>query len=118
MGSSFSKRTEEDMASAKAIVDAAIAENAVMVFSKSDCPFCTKAKRALESVLPKEKICVMELESRSDCAAIQDYLLEITGARSVPRVFIAGECIGGGDETDSMVRSGKMKQLLEAKNIL
>ena len=113
-----SENSSSIMAGAKEIVDKAIAENRVMVFSKSYCPFCTKAKRALESVLPRSKIGVMELEQRSDCAAIQDYLLSITGGRSVPRVFIDGEFIGGGDETDAMVRSGKMEALLREKGIL
>lgn len=113
-----SASTNSAMAGAKEIVDKAIAENRVMVFSKSYCPFCIKAKRALESVLPRDKIGVMELEQRSDCAAIQDYLLSITGGRSVPRVFIDGEFIGGGDETDAMVRSGKMEVLLREKGIL
>lgn len=89
-----------------------------MVFSKSYCPFCTKAKRALDNVLPREKYTVMELDTRSDCAAIQDYLLDITGGRSVPRVFVAGKFIGGGDETDAMARSGQLKQLLLDNNIL
>ena len=115
---SNSASTSSAMAGAKEIVDKAIAENRVMVFSKSYCPFCIKAKRAMESVFPRDKIGVMELEQRSDCAAIQDYLLSITGGRSVPRVFIDGEFIGGGDETDAMVRSGKMEALLREKGIL
>ena len=106
------------MASAKQIVDDAIASNRVMVFSKSYCPYCAKAKRALESLLPRDKITVMELDTRSDCAAIQDYLLSITGGRSVPRVFIDGQFIGGGDETDAMVRNGQMEKLLREKGIL
>jgi len=103
---------------AKVIVDNAIRTNPVMVFSKSYCPFCVKAKRALESVLPREKITVMELESRSDCADIQDYLMSITGGRSVPRVFIAGKFIGGGDDTEALARSGKLKAMLEENNII
>lgn len=112
------KKKEEERAMVKEIVDRAIAENAVMVFSKSYCPFCTKAKRALDTVLPKGKYTVMELDTRSDCGAIQDYLLDITGGRSVPRVFVAGKFIGGGDETDALARSGQLKQLLLDNNIL
>jgi len=121
MGISSSKTDSEsvnDMASAMKIVDEAIANNRVMVFSKSYCPFCTKAKRALGTLLPANAITVMELETRSDCAAIQDYLLDLTGGRSVPRVFVDGEFIGGGDETESMVRSGRMEALLKEKGII
>ncbi len=112
------EQREQKSEMAKAIVDKAIAANPVMVFSKSYCPYCVKAKRALESVLPREKISVMELESRPDCADIQDYLMSITGGRSVPRVFVAGNFIGGGDDTVALARSGKLKAMLEQNNIL
>ena len=32
-----------------------------MVFSKSFCPFCSKAKASLSKVLPKDKITVLEV---------------------------------------------------------
>jgi glutaredoxin 3 len=69
-------------------------------------------------VLPREKISVMELESRPDCADIQDYLMSITGGRSVPRVFVAGKFIGGGDDTEALARSGKLKEMLEQNDII
>lgn len=43
-----------------------------------------------------------------DGDAIQDYLKKITGARSVPRVFIGGKCIGGGSETRALQDQGKL----------
>lgn len=78
---------------AQALVTKAIQENAIMVFSKSYCPHCVRAKRVLDAELGQHKYAVMELESRSDCSAIQDYLSKLTGARTVPRVFIQGELI-------------------------
>lgn len=75
---------------AQALVTKAIQENAVMVFSKSYCPHCLRAKRVLDAELGQNKYAVMELESRSDCSSIQDYLSRLTGARTVPRVFIQG----------------------------
>ena len=59
----------------------------------------------------------MELDQRPDCSEIQDYLLEVTGGRSVPRVFIDGEFIGGGDETEQLARSGKLEVMLKEKGI-
>ena len=105
----------------KDIVDQAISANKVMMFSKTFCPFCTKAKDALKSVGASFE--VMELENRSgkslvnilsypmhflDMAAIQDYLKELTGARSVPRVFINGKFYGGGDETSAGAKNGDL----------
>jgi len=106
------------MSQAKVLVDQAIQRNKVMVFSKTYCPYCHKAKRALSSVLPTEKIVVMELDERADGGDIQDYLGELTGGRSVPRVFIDGDFIGGGDDTDALARSGKLQIMLKEKGIV
>ena len=55
----------------------------------------------------------MILLCSADCDAIQDYLLSITGARSVPRVFIGGKCIGGGTETKTLKDQGKLLPMLK-----
>ena len=75
---------------AQALVTKALQENLVMVFSKTYCPHCLRAKRTLDAELGHGKYAVMELESRPDCSAIQDYLNALTGARTVPRVFLEG----------------------------
>merc|ERR1712223_763534 len=72
----------------------------VVVISKSYCPFCKKAKQVLAIYnIPKECIEIREIENDPNCEEIQRYMMELTGGRSVPRVFIGGKCIGGGDET-------------------
>jgi hypothetical protein len=40
---------------------------------------------------------VMELDKTPDGPASQDIMLSMTGGRSVPRVFINGKFIGGGE---------------------
>lgn len=74
---------------------------------------------------------VIELEDRDDMDAIQDYLRDITGARSVrscyfvsckrrvlstplqvPRVFVNGKCIGGSDETAKAAGDGSLQKML------
>jgi len=102
------KKIVEFVKMAAAFVDAEIANNEIVMFSKSWCPFCTKAKKALDSVGAKYK--VIEIENRKDMAAIQDYLLKKTGGRSVPRVFIHGAFYGGGDETAAGARNGDLKK--------
>lgn len=47
----------------------------------------------------------------------QDVLLEITGGRTVPRVFVAGKFIGGADDTLSMHRSGKLTDMLRKAGV-
>ncbi len=60
----------------------------VVIFSKTYCPYCAKAKQAIGSLLDLNAVVIIELDKRPDGNAIQDYLLELTGGRSVPRVFI------------------------------
>ena len=71
----------------KQFVDAKIAGKKVMVFSKTHCPYCAKAKDVFKKHVGKdlspEEYEVLEIENMADCAEIQDYLLELTGARSV-----------------------------------
>lgn len=114
-------------------VDEIIKTHKVAVFSKSSCPFCVKAKNILKKYDIKD-IYIVELDTRDDAGKIQDYLSKITGARTVsgikietiilmtylwfifkvPRVFIGGKCIGGGDETAKLERDNKLKPALEA----
>ena len=61
---------------------------------------------------------VMQLDERQDGDAIQDYLNQLTGGRSVPRVFVAGKFIGGGDDTVAKQQSGELKQLLQQAGAL
>ena len=72
----------------------------------SYCPFCTKAKRALDDA--GAKYIVIELDERGDGSAIQSQLASLTGQRTVPNVFIGGKSIGGGDETAALHRSGQL----------
>jgi glutaredoxin 3 len=48
---------------------------------------------------------------------VQNALLEITGGRSVPRVFIAGKFLGGGDETAAAARDGTLAKQLEGAGV-
>jgi len=39
--------------------------------------------------------------------------MELTGARTVPRVFIGRKCIGGGTETKNLFESGELKSMVQ-----
>ena len=43
---------------------------------------------------------------------IQSYMGEITGARTVPRIFIGGQFIGGANELVSLHYSQELNQIL------
>jgi len=103
---------------AKDLIQQKIASKKVMVFSKTYCPFCTMAKDAIKKyigkILNESDYEVLEMENRDDCAALQDELLNMTGARSVPRVFINGKFVGGGSEIKAMDENGELKKALTA----
>ena len=92
-------------------IDAFIANNKIAVISKSYCPYCTKAKKALDKVA-KGQYAVLEIENDGNCANIQAYMKKKTGGSSVPRVFVNRKFIGGGDDTVAKQKSGELARLL------
>jgi len=97
---------------AKQFVEQSIRDNKVIIFSKSYCPYCAKAKKALTNVGAQFQ--AVELDQRDDGAAIQDALKALTGRSTVPNVFVAGKSIGGGDDTERLERSGELQQMISA----
>jgi len=94
------------------LVQRLISTNKIVVFSKSYCPYCAKAKAAFLNLdVPHQ---VIELDRRDDGAAIQDALRQITQRHTVPQVFINAKFIGGGDDTVRLFASGELRRLIDA----
>ncbi len=73
-----------------------IKQNKVMVFSKSYCPYCAKAKDLLKSLsIPFKAI---ELDIEPNGQEIQQELLSITNQKTVPNIFISTKHVGGCDK--------------------
>ena len=101
--------------SAKDYVETTIKEGPVVMISKSYCPFCKKAYQIL--LKHKKDIIKKEIDvdfNEQNMQAIQDYCKQLTGASSVPRVFIGGKSIGGCDDTEKLEKQNKLKPLIEA----
>jgi len=92
----------------KDTVENTIAEYDITIFSKSYCPFCRRAKSLLSDKYGADKLKVLELDEVEDGSKIQDYLLEKTGQRTVPNIFINQEHIGGCDAVVALQSSGKL----------
>jgi len=89
-----------------------VKSNRVAVFSKTYCPHCSAAKSALSKAGVKFHIEELDNWSGADMSAAQDFFAQTTGARTVPRVYIDGKCIGGNSDLQSMyVQTGKIKDL-------
>ena len=99
------------MSAAADIAKQAIDSNAIMVFSKTYCPYCTRAKNALSELNLKYE--VYELDVRSDGDAIQKALLDLTGQRTVPNVFVRGNHVGGCDKTLAAIADGSLQRMLK-----
>ncbi|CAJ0578906.1 unnamed protein product, partial [Mesorhabditis spiculigera] len=100
---------------AKQIVNELINSKAVFVFSKSWCPFCRKAKETLATYRLEDffyEVLELDLNEGLPVQDIVDELYAMTGAPTVPRVFIGGKFVGGGDDTARLFREGKLDTLI------
>ncbi|KAI0305058.1 thioredoxin-like protein [Russula brevipes] len=98
--------------SAKDLVNQTVADNRVVIFSKSYCPYCTSAKDLFSAKFPDVPIKVLELDLRDDGPEIQKYLLQLTEQRSVPNIFINQKHIGGNDNLQALHKKDGVKALL------
>ncbi|KAK9055261.1 hypothetical protein SSX86_026343 [Deinandra increscens subsp. villosa] len=87
-----------------------VSSHPIVIFSKSYCPYCKRAKGVFSEL--NKKPYVIELDQREDGSKIQDALSEIVGRRTVPQVFINGKHLGGSDDTLEAHQSGHLAKLL------
>lgn len=82
----------------------------VLMYATGVCPFCVRAEMLLKSrgVTGIEKIRV-DLDPQQ-----REAMMQKTGRRTVPQIFIGGTHIGGYDDLVALDRSGKLDPLLAA----
>ena len=82
----------------------------VVMYSTGVCPFCLMAERLLKSkgVAEIEKIRV-DLEP-----ARRQEMMERTGRRTVPQIYVGERHVGGYDDLAALDRSGGLDPLLAA----
>ena len=82
----------------------------VRMYSTGVCPYCNMAERLLKAkgVEEIEKIRVdLEPEQRA-------LMMEKTGRRTVPQIYIGDTHVGGFDDLSALDREGKLEPLLQA----
>ena len=82
----------------------------VVMYSTGVCPFCLMAERLLKSkgVADIEKIRVdLEPERRQE-------MMQRTGRRTVPQIYVGERHIGGYDDLAALDRAGGLEPLLSA----
>jgi len=80
----------------------------VKMYSTAVCPYCIMAERLLQSrgVDQIEKIRV-DLDPQQ-----RELMMQQTGRRTVPQIYIGEQHIGGFDDLSVLDRSGKLDELL------
>ena len=80
------------------------------MYSTGMCPYCQMAERLLRSkgISAIDKVRVdLEPERRVE-------MMEKTGRRTVPQIYIGGTHVGGYDELAALDRAGSLDALLRA----
>jgi len=83
----------------------------ITMYSTGVCPFCQMAEKLLRAkgVAAIEKVRVdLEPERRVE-------MMEKTGRRTVPQIYIGETHVGGFDDLSALDRAGKLDELLGAK---
>jgi len=81
----------------------------VKVYTTNRCSYCVRAKALLtQRNIPFEEIDVTGDDEK------RAWLVETTGRRTVPQIFLDGESIGGSDELHAMDRSGELAKRVAA----
>ncbi|KAL3315043.1 hypothetical protein Ciccas_006325 [Cichlidogyrus casuarinus] len=102
------------MAEPTKFISAAINSAKVVLFTKPGCPYCSMAENVIKKYPVQGGVKVVDISSVQNCSQIQDELGKMTGARTVPRVFINGSFVGGGTDVESLHKTGKLQAMLDA----
>ncbi|MFO0666743.1 MAG: glutaredoxin 3 [Polyangiaceae bacterium] len=81
----------------------------VKVYVTTFCAYCVRAKELLK----KRGIAFEEIDVTRDDEK-RAWLVEATGRRTVPQIFIGDEAIGGSDELHALDRAGKLMPMVSA----
>jgi glutaredoxin 3 len=79
----------------------------VVMYATGWCPFCDRARALLE----RKGVHYTEIDLESEPQRRAE-MIERSGRRSVPQIFIDGRPIGGSEELDELDASGALDQLL------
>jgi glutaredoxin 3 len=79
----------------------------VVVYTTDWCPYC----RAAEALLRGKGVDYRRVDVSGD-REIRRWLLEATGQRTVPQIFINGQPVGGFDDINAMDHGGQLDPLL------
>ena len=87
------------------------APNTVTMYVTTYCSFCGAAKRYLDNL----GVSYRTVEAND--AETRMWLVDVTGRRTVPQIFVGEHNIGGFQEMQALDREGGLRPLLDAESI-
>lgn len=82
----------------------------VKVYTKKVCPYCTRAK----ALLGRKGVPYEEIDVEND-DALRAWLVQATGQRTVPQIFVGDRSLGGFSDVDALDRQGRLDALLRGQ---
>ncbi|CAG5126741.1 unnamed protein product [Candidula unifasciata] len=110
------------MANAEPFVEGRLKRSQIVVFSKTYSPegiICENILKEYDRFLPGDVFEWVNIEKRSDCPQVEDYLWLLSGKnnREVPLLFVKRRCVGGYDEIVQMHHDGRLERILKGLSL-
>jgi glutaredoxin 3 len=80
----------------------------VKMYTTAVCPYCVRAKQVLKSKGVTE---IQEIRVDTD-PALRQHMMDVTGRRTVPQIFIGTTHVGGCDDLMALDAQGGLVTLL------
>lgn len=98
-------------------VNRIIAEKPVLMIAKTTCGYCRRAEDALSSHTNEYTVVHIDLMKWEIMDEIQTQMKNLTGSRSVPRVFIGHKFFGDSSATVAASKSGELERALREAGV-
>ncbi len=88
--------------------DATSARPAVVMYAKSWCPYCERAR----ALLKRKGVTFQEIDIETQPGQREDMIRRAAGQYTVPQIFIGERHVGGSDELYELDAAGGLDPLL------
>lgn len=79
----------------------------IIMYTKENCSYCVRAKQLLAA----KNLTYQEIRVDQDPEQLEQ-MIQLSGRRTVPQIFINDQAIGGYDDLFTLSQSGKLTDLL------
>jgi glutaredoxin 3 len=91
--------------------DATSAPPAVVMYAKSWCPYCERAR----ALLKRKGVTFQEIDIETQPGQREDMIRRAAGQYTVPQIFIGERHVGGSDELYELDAAGGLDPLLQQR---